>query len=142
MLNLKPKLKDKYNWNYQECIFFFFFLGGGGGDSSMCKRIPAGIWCQNDVVLTSMRRDYVASTLIRRHFDTKCPLVCESLKPFKHLQIPHKRFINPFLVRDSQAFTYQSVIFPTNDWLTTYVENSLGLLLTLYSYAYATFSSV
>ena len=35
---------------------------------------PAGIWCENDVVLTSMRRDYVASTLIRRHFDTKCPL--------------------------------------------------------------------
>ena len=35
---------------------------------------PAGIWYENDVVLTSMRRDYVASTLIRRHFDTKCPL--------------------------------------------------------------------
>ena len=36
--------------------------------------LPAGIWCENDVVSTSMRRDYVASTLIRRHFDTKCPL--------------------------------------------------------------------
>ena len=35
---------------------------------------PAGIWCQNDVELTSMRRDDVASTLIRRHFGTKCPL--------------------------------------------------------------------
>ena len=35
---------------------------------------PAGIWCKNDVVLTSMRRDDVASTLIRRHFRTKCPL--------------------------------------------------------------------
>ena len=35
---------------------------------------PVGIWCNNDVVLTSMRRDYVASTLIRRHFGTKCPL--------------------------------------------------------------------
>ena len=35
---------------------------------------PAGIWCQNDVVLTSMRRHHVASTLIRRHFGTKCPL--------------------------------------------------------------------
>ena len=35
---------------------------------------PAGIWCENDVVLTSMRRDYVQSTLIRRHFGTKCPL--------------------------------------------------------------------
>ena len=35
---------------------------------------PVGIWCQNDVVLTSMRRHHVASTSIRRHFDTKCPL--------------------------------------------------------------------
>ena len=35
---------------------------------------PVGIWCQNDVVSTSMRRDHVASTLIRRHFPTKCPL--------------------------------------------------------------------
>ena len=35
---------------------------------------PAGIWCQNDVVTTSMRRHHVASTLIRRHFGTKCPL--------------------------------------------------------------------
>ena len=40
------------------------------------SHFPAGIWCENDVVLTSMRRDYVASTLIRRHFDTKCPLGC------------------------------------------------------------------
>ena len=28
---------------------------------------PADIWCENDVVLTLMRRDYLASTLIRRH---------------------------------------------------------------------------
>ena len=35
---------------------------------------PVGIWCQNDVVSTSMRRDHVASTLIPRHFHTKCPL--------------------------------------------------------------------
>ena len=35
---------------------------------------PVGIWCQNDVVSTSMRRDHVASTLIRRHFNTKYPL--------------------------------------------------------------------
>ena len=34
----------------------------------------AGIWCENDVGSTSMRRHHVASTLIRRHFDTKCPL--------------------------------------------------------------------
>ena len=29
---------------------------------------------QNDVVSTSMRRDHVASTLIRRHFNVVCPL--------------------------------------------------------------------
>ena len=26
------------------------------------------IWCQNDVVLTSVRRNQVTSTLIQRHF--------------------------------------------------------------------------
>ena len=36
--------------------------------------VPAGIWCDNDVGSTSMRRHHVASTLIRRHFGTKCPL--------------------------------------------------------------------
>ena len=35
---------------------------------------PEGIWYQNDILLTSMRRDDVISTLIRRHFGTKCPL--------------------------------------------------------------------
>ena len=29
---------------------------------------PMSIWCQNDVVPTSMRRNHIASTLIRRHF--------------------------------------------------------------------------
>ena len=45
---------------------------------------------QNDVVSTSMRRDHVASTLIRRNFDVVCLLgycahVCEtkSLEPTK-----------------------------------------------------------
>ena len=33
-----------------------------------------GIWCQNDDVSTSIRRDHVASTLIRRHFYVMCPL--------------------------------------------------------------------
>lgn len=32
--------------------------------------------CKNDVILTAMQRDYVASTSIRRHFVTKCPLGC------------------------------------------------------------------
>ena len=35
---------------------------------------PAGTWRINDVVLTSMRRDNVALTSIRRHFGTKYPL--------------------------------------------------------------------
>ena len=35
---------------------------------------PADKWCKNDVVLTSMRGNYVALTSIRRHFGTKCPL--------------------------------------------------------------------
>ena len=40
------------------------------------KEIPADIWCENDVVLTSMRRDHVASMLIQCHFGTKCLLGC------------------------------------------------------------------
>ena len=35
---------------------------------------PVGICCQNDVVSTLMRRHHVPSSLIRRHFITKCPL--------------------------------------------------------------------
>ena len=35
---------------------------------------PAGTQHQNDVISTSMRRDHVASTLIRRHFNVLCPL--------------------------------------------------------------------
>ena len=35
---------------------------------------PAGICHKNGVVLTSMRRDDVASTSILCHFGTKCPL--------------------------------------------------------------------
>ena len=57
------------------------------------KLIPVGIWCQNDVVSTSMRRDDVASTLIRRHF-TACArwddtdsknVLAISTKPFELL---------------------------------------------------------
>ena len=46
-------------------LFFHFF------------HYTAGIWFQNDVVLTSMRRDDVASTLIRRNFFVMCPLGCD-----------------------------------------------------------------
>ena len=44
--------------------------------SASSNTLPVGIWCPNDVVSTSMRRDHVASTLIRRHFNTKCLLGC------------------------------------------------------------------
>ena len=36
--------------------------------------VPLGIWRQNDVVLTSMRRHHVASTFIRRYFFIMRPL--------------------------------------------------------------------
>ena len=39
----------------------------------MKRYCPAGLCRKNDVVLTSMRRHDIASTLIRRHFCTKCP---------------------------------------------------------------------
>ena len=42
---------------------------------------PVGIWCQNDVVSTSMQHHHVASTLIRRHFYVMCPLGDSLLRP-------------------------------------------------------------
>ena len=50
------------------------------------KSPPVGIWCQNDVVSTSMRRHHVASTLKRRHMPagpkepTKNPNQTEGLR--------------------------------------------------------------
>ena len=44
---------------------------------------------KTDVVLTSMRRDYVASTSIRRHFGTKCPLGYGAKLTVNHL---HKNY--------------------------------------------------
>ena len=38
------------------------------------EQTPAGTQHQNDVVSTSMRRDHVTSTFIRRHFNVVCPL--------------------------------------------------------------------
>ena len=56
---------------YKHSVQFRFF----SADDSECPRtIPAGTQHQNDVVSTSMRRDHVASTLIRRHFNVVCPL--------------------------------------------------------------------
>ena len=43
-------------------------------ESNFSQTVPAGIWCENDVGSMSMRHDDVASTLIRCHFGTKCPL--------------------------------------------------------------------
>ena len=42
--------------------------------SRLITDLPSRHFVPKDVVLTSMRRDDVASTLIRRHFGTKCPL--------------------------------------------------------------------
>ena len=43
-------------------------------ENAVCTSLPLGIWCQNAVVSTSMRRHHVASTLIRCHFHVMCPL--------------------------------------------------------------------
>ena len=40
----------------------------------MCGTVQAGTPRLNDVVLTSMRRDDVASMSVRRHFDVECLL--------------------------------------------------------------------
>ena len=48
--------------------------------NNFCREeVPAGTQHQNDVVSTSMRRDHVASTLIRRHINVVCPLGVASL---------------------------------------------------------------
>ena len=45
--------------------------GGNNVEILLCqfsiKYVPLGIWCQNDVVSTSMRRNHVELMLIRRH---------------------------------------------------------------------------
>ena len=60
--------------------------------SNVC---PAGTQYQNDVVSTSMRRDHVASTLIRRHFNVVCPLGAHSAVRSKKLCITIRVF-NPY----------------------------------------------
>ena len=52
------KIELRCNWFKSYCVFYTL----------------VGIWCQNDVVSTSMRHNHVASTLIRRHFYVMCPL--------------------------------------------------------------------
>ena len=48
-----------------------------------------GIWGQNDVVSTSMRRHYVASTLIRRHFTSCARWVCSGGAQDKEAELRH-----------------------------------------------------
>ena len=57
----------------------FEMFAKGVGCVFICKericgdcRHPSGIWCQNDIISTSMLRDYIASTLIRHHFYVMC----------------------------------------------------------------------
>ena len=50
-----------------------------------------GIWCQNDVVSTSMRRHHVASTLIRRHFYVMCPLGSICKMRCQHIQCMERK---------------------------------------------------
>ena len=65
--------------------------------------ISVGIWCQKDVVSTSIQRNYVASTLIWRHFYVMCPLGYNkpttrvslsqfSLPYYMHFTIPNNAF--------------------------------------------------
>ena len=83
MAQIRPKKRnvcsDK-SFPWQKCGFYsrrpgFGFWTGAMYPLHISKaflltykiQFPAGIWCQNDVVSTSMRRDHVASTLTRRH---------------------------------------------------------------------------
>ena len=54
---------------------------------------PAGTWRKNDVVLPPMRRDYVASTSIRRHFGSRFPLGNPSGPDEKSLRLLFLTFI-------------------------------------------------
>ena len=69
---------------------------------------PAGIWCKNDVVLTLMRRDDVASTLIRRHFRTKCPL--GTFATFADMRLLQSHIIVRFWVNISLIMSLQTHI--------------------------------
>ena len=48
--------------------YWYLNINFQGPENLQLKSYPVGIWCQNDVTLTSMRRHHVASMLIRRHF--------------------------------------------------------------------------
>ena len=65
---------------------------------------PVCIWCQNDVVSTSMRRDDVASTLIRRHF-TSCACWTHLLSTGMHL------FVNYTVISQTYCGTFNTCFF-------------------------------
>ena len=65
---LSEKVELRYNIYVYETLYEYRNL------PLILRCNPVGIWCQNDVVSTSMRRHHVASTLIRRHFHVMCLL--------------------------------------------------------------------
>ena len=66
---------------------------------------PAGTQHQNDVLSTSMRRDHVASTLIRRHFNVVCPLGLYSIwKPWSTAEVPIYSWIQSLPVTRSGLY--------------------------------------
>ena len=57
-----------------------------------------------------MRRDYVASTLIRRHFGTKCPLGAVSASTYQQLQVIIDHHAYPSNERDLSLLELASFI--------------------------------
>ena len=85
-----------------------------------------GIWCQNDVVLTSMRRDDVALTFIRRHFSTKCPPGRDWFPEAKIFSIVNEfHCTQPFIITFTSSWC---------EWNT--IEKDLKSLVIRHSYPY------
>ena len=94
-----------------------FLVCEGQMPSMRVRTKLAGIWCQNDVVSTSMRRDHVASTstrrhfghvastLTRRHFGTSCPLGTQSQTKYRQSQ-------NVIVYKHSNSFGIQKAYNP------------------------------
>ena len=81
--------------------------------------IPAGTQHQNDVISTSMRRDHVASTLIRRHFNVVCPL---------GYQQHHLFYLWGWSVRMAE-WLHVHVTLPASDLETAFNSRLCGALL-------------
>ena len=70
---------NSYQTQQSSNLLHFFHTDTGTYKLVLIDRVkvahnPADKWYQNDVVLTSMQRDDVASTIIRHHFYVMCPL--------------------------------------------------------------------